>query len=86
MAAGVPEGFCQHFRAETRSTHSEQHGMEKILAPDIRPEVIELAHALALFVDDSEPAEPAAFVGSGPERSVARPKTPDIAASPPLVQ
>ena len=82
-AAPLAECFRKNFRAETRSAHAEQDRVLKSLALYVlckRGEACEFGVARAI-----QPAEPAVFVRTGPQRFIALPKFSYVAVRAPIL-
>ena len=80
--AAMAECRCQNFGAETRPAHAEQDRIGEAVALCLLGKS-RIARDLCV-IDAVEPAEPAIFVGAGPQRLVAPPELADIAVDAPV--
>src|SRR3989475_12647037 len=66
------ECLLQHLGSEARAPHAEHERAREAQRADVLGQATEVVHAADLDAGDLEPAEPARFVGAGPEGGVAR--------------
>ena len=70
----LAERQLQHFDAQARSAHAQQQHVRESGRANILRDGLEARAIRNLLLGDAEPAEPFAFVGVGPKRSIASPE------------
>ena len=68
------ERFAEHFRAQARSSHSQQDKIAKSALLHFLRKAQQTVNIGQLLLYDVQPADPFVLVGPGPQRLVAGPK------------
>ena len=84
-AVDLSERHPQNFGTQAGSAHAEQQRMLEPRRFHILGDVLQMLLVRQLIFGDAQPAQPVAFIRSGPERRVARPQPPHLARHFPIV-
>jgi hypothetical protein len=66
-AGNLAEGFAQYFRTQAGAAHAEQKNVGEPLFFDFLSYLAQVLAMGNLILGDTEPAQPAGFIGPGPE-------------------
>src|SRR5579875_287063 len=85
MARNFAERQAEHFHAETGAAHAEKSRVSEPGGANIFDDARKAVAIRNLILGDAEPGEPLAFVGIGPERSVAGPEAMNLVLLLPII-
>ena len=73
ITTNLAERKLQNLNAKARTAHTQQHSVRESRGANLFGNLLETLSFRQLLFDNSQPAEPLALVGIGPERGIRRP-------------